>query len=345
VKITVVVFFASMILVTAIVNPFVTDATAVSTGLDEQSWRSVMLGSSSPGIGCFTVTYPSTIWKPIPCGVPRVVPHTVGFGNDEVAQSSGTKVGESSGVFTSVSGITNEYDNETLYNHGSNTYSLQVNSQYFSCNTSYTNGKAANCWEQFLFDNNPESGGGAAYIEYWLVGYHKTYGACPPKPIPNGGSIWYQSSNDCYAVSASANTPLEPPTGSFLLRYSLAGDSSICYPSCSSPSGPSIIRGQPNDEVVFCDSTTCYSVSVTMYVLNLYSQWLDAEFNTLGIGGGSQAVFNAGTHITVQNSLHDQKTKAITPSCYSDYYTGETNNLNLGTCTHSSSYISFTESK
>ncbi|HEY6577735.1 MAG TPA: hypothetical protein VIY09_00305 [Rhizomicrobium sp.] len=60
----------------------------------------------------------------------------------------------------------------------------------------------------------------------------------------------------------------------------------------------------------------------------------------------SEAVFNAGTSLTVGIDLTDGTTNA--PTCKSDDgATGETNNLNLGTCTASGGNtpsVSFKES-
>jgi hypothetical protein len=102
-----------------------------------------------------------------------------------------------------------------------------------------------------------------------------------------------------------------------------------------------------NDEVNFCVSGVgCSSISITDQVLNLYLNWQDSEFNVFGYGDGSQANFNQGTTITVTNTLKDQSGNVIVPSCASGGYTGETNNLNLGSCSQNiiSGQIVFTES-
>jgi hypothetical protein len=59
--------------------------------------------------------------------------------------------------------------------------------------------------------------------------------------------------------------------------------------------------------------------------------WTGSEFNIFGIGGGSQADFNAGTALTVEIDLTDGTTDV--PTCQArDGTTGETNNLNLKSC-------------
>jgi hypothetical protein len=79
--------------------------------------------------------------------------------------------------------------------------------------------------------------------------------------------------------------------------------------------------------------------------VNLYQYWQYSEFNVFGLGSGSEANFNSGTSITVVNSLKDQSGNIIVPTCVSGGYAGETNNLNLGSCSsNSNGQIVFIES-
>jgi hypothetical protein len=111
-----------------------------------------------------------------------------------------------------------------------------------------------------------------------------------------------------------------------------------------------ILKGYANlaskDEDVFCiTGGNCYTMAITDQVVNLYQYWQDAEFNVFGLGSGSQANFNSGTTITVANTLKDQSGNVIVPSCANTGYTGETNNLNLGSCSsNSNGQIVFIES-
>ena len=82
-----------------------------------------------------------------------------------------------------------------------------------------------------------------------------------------------------------------------------------------------------------------------MTVTKLASGWNYSEFNLFGAGGGSAATFNSGSSITVKISMTNGSTAA--PTCVNYGTTGETNNLNLGTCSGTggtSPYIQFTES-
>ncbi len=294
-------------------------------------WRTQIANIPVPRTGCFSASYPSTVWQATLCATAPLIPLrpsplTVGNGVDEVAQApSGKFIGSSIGSFQ-VSGLTSETD--SIY--GANNYGLQVNSQFFTTSTTYTGGKSTTGWEQFVWINYPAYNSvGLGYIQYWLLGYHSAYGNCPSIGPP-GGSSWMVYSGDCYANSPGVATPLEAPTN--LASLSLAGFSNY--------------NAGVNDIDMFCISGgSCYSVSITEQIVNLYLNWQYSEFNVFGVGSGSQAIFNSGTTITVTNTLRDQSTTVIVPSCVNTGYTGETNNLNLGPCSsNSNGQIVFTES-
>jgi hypothetical protein len=98
--------------------------------------------------------------------------------------------------------------------------------------------------------------------------------------------------------------------------------------------------------VVFNNGTNAYSVSASDSVLDISAVWKESEFNVVGNAGGSRADFNKGSSITVKVALTDGSTAA--PTCVSNAgSTGETNNLNLGTCAGTGGatpYIEFIES-
>jgi len=92
-----------------------------------------------------------------------------------------------------------------------------------------------------------------------------------------------------------------------------------------------------------------YAATVKDSYTDIASGWSEAEFNVFGNAGGSEAEFNSGSKITVKLALTDGSTTA--PTCVSPSSdagtTGETNNLNLGSCSAtggSAPYIEFTES-
>src|SRR5262249_6618333 len=102
-----------------------------------------------------------------------------------------------------------------------------------------------------------------------------------------------------------------------------------------------------NDKLIFTGPSHAYSLTAPDNVVDLASGWTQAEFNIVGDGGGSEAVFNSGSHVTVRVLVHHGGSGTL--SCLSNAgTTGETNNLNLGgSCTvvHGTNpYIQFTES-
>lgn len=298
------------------------------------SWRN-SLGPPSQR-GCFTVTYPSRVWRSAQCVTPPSYPlgssspSTVGGGYDEVAYSgSATLIGTSTGSFPNVVGLSSETDSDgSTYcgsPNGANCYSLQDNSNLFSTSTAYTGSRSATGWEQFVVSNTPF--GGYIFIQYWLIGYNPP---CPSTGPPSGSSwIYYAGSSNtaagCYANSSGMPVPYE----------------------AASSLGNAVLKGyansNSNDGINFCISGSCYSISTTDQVLNLYEYWRYSEFNIFGYCCGSQANFNSGTSITVTNTLTDQSANAITPSCVVKGYTAETNNLNLGSCSSAGGQTIFTE--
>ncbi len=299
----------------------------------EPNWSAWSVQVSSTPVqqaGCFVDTYPSTVWQPTNCVTAPLIPlqpspatvggagsATVGNGDDEVAQApSGTLIGSSIGSFQ-VSGLASETD--SMY--GANNYGLQINSQTFTTSTTYTGGKSTTGWEQFVWINWPHTNSvGYEYIQYWLLGYQSKYGSCPTTGPPGGSSWMAYSTTDCYANSPGASTPLEAATN--LASLSLKGFSNYNHAA--------------TDVNMFCISGSCYDVTVTDQIVNLYQNWQYSEFNVFGVGSGSQANFNSGTTITVTNTLKDQSGNVIVPSCVNTGYTGETNNLNSVSCSSNS---------
>jgi hypothetical protein len=295
-------------------------AASASTDLEAQfhaSWRQTMQHTAAPAKGCYHASYPSTAWAKVNCVkapnrlyLPRHFPEpqTVGNGDDYAAEISSGVITQTVGSFPSVSGVSSESDDGT-----SGDYSLQLNSNFM--NTNACNGvSGCQAWEQFVY----ASGEGSAFMQYWLINYGDT--------CPSGGWMQYQGS--CYMNSAAVSVPDEPITD--LANMSLTG---------------SAVSGG-NDTLTFTDGTEAYTTSGDDSVTDLGTAWQASEFNIIGDGGGSQAVFNSGSSITVNVSLTDGSNSA--PTCASNAgTTGETNNLTLGSCSTSGGStpsIQFTES-
>jgi hypothetical protein len=252
------------------------------------------------------------------------------------------KIGVASGEFESITGLTSETD--SIYGDGN--YSLQLNSNTFTTSTTYTDNKKTTGWEQFVYSNgSTEDATGShiiwadAFIEYWLIGYHKAYGKCPSTnpPFVPLGTGWIPYDSDCYADSEAAgflSVGYIPPA--YLGGAYLIGSSNF-WTEASWP--------KPEDEVDFCYQAPgeepgelvpiCVTVVVAASILDLFKYWSESEFNVYGFGGGSEAQFNSGTLIQISNALKAQDGTDITPKCVTNTtpgssLTGESNNLRLG---------------
>jgi hypothetical protein len=287
----------------------------------QAQWRETMINVETPQAGCYQATYPDIQWESASCGtvtehahpLPRHAkagePQTTGDGND-YALVAASLISKTVGSFPTVSGVTSESsvgvpafgDGGIL---GANEYSLQINTNANS-KTSVCSGGASGCtvWQQFIYATDYETkGSGAAFMQYWLLGY----GTCPSGWSNGGGG-------DCYKNSSYVSVPDVAITGLANLKLT----------------GAAVSGG--NDTVTFANGTQAYSVTALDSVLQMGTVWTQSEFNVVGDAGGSEAVFNSGASITVNVAATDGSTAA--PTCKADAgTTGETNNLNLGTCT------------
>jgi hypothetical protein len=326
------------VLISLFVLPSVVPYSQAVASTEKRSWSETITKIPAPGPGCFTATFPSLNWHPVPCEYGNPDPLVVSNLNDSSARSpSGTIIGFADGLFHSVHNLTSEFDSKTYVE---NDYTLQVNSQYgattFQCNTAYTGNKNGECWQQFVFENRGSTKG-LVFIEYWLIDWLDSYLSCPSTQIPNNGTYWSIYGSSCYASSAMVETPAVSATK--LGNLSLAGSSDF--------------SGSTKDEASLTNSVTgkAYTVSVTDNVLQLSKYWQIAEFNVFGYGGGSTAQFQYHTSINVYDQIETESGNVITPHCSVGGYTGEKNNLHTyltGTksCTVlSNNFMSFIEDK
>jgi hypothetical protein len=294
-------------------------APARAADVEHEAWRAAIEKTPVPAEGCFEASFPETAWKQVTCASVKLRPflpkhgrrsRTVGNGNDYAAVSS-TLTSQAVGTFPTVTGVKTEKDSGE-----SNDYTLQLNSNFMTtagCNGS-TN-SSCQTWLQYVYS----SGEQAAFMQYWLINYGNK---CPA----GGGWSAYQGS--CYKNSSEVSVPQLAISG--LSGFKLTGKA---------------VKGG-SDTLTFTTSTKAYSTSGKDSVVYLATAWTGSEFNIIGDGGGSEAVFNSGSSITVKIALTDGSTAA--PTCEADDgTTGETNNLNLKNCTvagGSTPSISFVES-
>ncbi|HEX4079892.1 MAG TPA: hypothetical protein VHX61_13585 [Rhizomicrobium sp.] len=300
-------------------------AAAIAPSADAQlhmQWRAAISATPVPGSGCFTAHYPGKAWTRVAC---TAAPNrlylpasgsggfTVGNGHDYAAEVSGI-IGSGVGSFPKIKGLTSETNDGS-----SNTYSLQMNSQFFA--SPACSGGEPDCfgWQQFIYAQpgcNPDNP--CVFMQSWLINYGSH---CP--------SGWtYAGGDDCYTNSSATDVPTQALSDLADLQLS----------------GSAVSGG--NETVKLTTSNDAYSASESDTVVGLSGYWDATEFNIVGDGGGSEADFNEGTKIKVKIQLQDGSTTA--PICESNAgTTGETNNLNLGTCKTKSGKkpsISFMES-
>ena len=312
-------------------------AAQIAEAQAQEAWRGNMARAGAPNEGCFRADYPSVEWVEVACEnvAPRVAPRppkkagkalgqTTGNGHDYVIQSANL-IKSTVGTFPTVSNVTSESGvGVAAFGGGGilgpNEYSLQINSNYTGTTSACNGHSGCTVWQQFVYAPDYSRKGSAyVFIQYWLIGYGG--GSCPSGWGSDGGG-------DCYRNSKGVSAPDEPITE--LAKMKMTG---------SATAGG-------NDTVTFTHGTTAYSISAADSVVYLSKVWKQSEFNVVGNAGGSMAKFNSGASVTVHVAITDGTTNK--PSCVANAgSTGETNNLNLGSCTASSGSspsIQFTES-
>jgi hypothetical protein len=316
-------------IVAAALAPLCAMAPALAAGDDESAqaadeetealqaaWRDEIARAPLPAEGCFEAEFPATDWVEVACVeapdkpyIPRTSAgsgETVGNGHDYAASVTAL-ITNTKGSFPTVTGVTHESDQGA-----SNVYSLQLNSDFM--HTARCN-HHPNClaWQQFIYS----SGERAVFMQYWLINWDAV---CP--------AGWNTFGSDCWKNSAAVAAP----------QNSILNLSKMTLYGSAAKSG--------SDKVIFTGPSHAYSTTGLDSVVFLATAWRQSEFNIVGDGGGSEAVFNSGSHVTVRALVHHGSTGVL--SCASNAgTTGETNNLNLGACTvvHGSNpYIQFTES-
>ncbi len=288
------------------------------------SWQQQVTNLPMPSAGCFEATFPVVEWVggESSCGPAPSLILKVGDGNDYSAQISSGNIGESQGYVSSMSGVTSEADNAS----GNNYYTIQDNSNKFTCNTSDTGGINANCLEQLVFVS-PGSGNGYVFIQYWLLGYISgTQTTCPTTYTGLAYPYWQKVGTNCFGSSGTGSVLASEPATSLASYQVKAYADNGGY-----------------DEAIFCNGGTCHGVSVTYAVLDLAAGWTAAEWNVLGYNNGSTACFNGSGNpcsgpsgspsVTITQYLYNSAGTNTASSCKSTSsqgaYTVETNSLTL----------------
>jgi hypothetical protein len=312
-------------------SPDIRTATDAATTSDPEeaarkTWRAVIRNSPEPGNGCFHVKYPNVTWESVECATSRAHPARAAAGNhyDFVAQATGL-ISRAAGDFEGATNVTSEtgVGGDKGATDGPNEYTLQMNTN--------SNGRTGACgdyntctvWQQYIYATDYNCGGtacgeAALFIQYWLLNWT---GNCPKDYWGNnwqlGGKPWPDNIG-CFKNSSQMATLPDIPVAELGCCVRL------------------IASAQPgqHDSLTLEYGDDVYFVSGDDSVLDIASVWTQAEFNVLGDNEYSQAQFNLWSSIPVTLALTDGSNSAPTCVPPQDYVgtTGETNNLNLGTC-------------
>ena len=284
-----------------------------SSEMTTATWQKAIAQPVTKGLarGCYQTSYPSRQWHATTCKVAPEVPlepapvstpanATVGDGTDYSAEAAGT-ISSATGSFDDVSPTiteTGQVDDQGA--QIANTFSLQLNTQFFSNSPACSgSGDPSNCrgWQQFAYESAPYN---EVFMQYWLINYDAT---CP--------SGWYSYSSDCYTNSQASTYPGSALTAADLATTQLTGSASA----------------GGNDEVNLSFGGEATLVINADSAVGLASNWNTAEFDVFGDGDGDQANFGANTTLEAQTTLSDSSVSA--PTCVNKGFTAETNNLSL----------------
>ncbi len=314
---------------------------AVAAATDPESaahanWHAIMKQAPATEQGCFHASYPNVVWEKTECavGAARVPvhvkpkagdPEVVGNGHDYVGQSNGGAITSAAGVFT-VSGVKTEKSvGVAAFGGGgilgSNEYSVQINTNSNRSTAACDGHSGCTVWQQFVYATDYYGAGTAAvFMQYWLLDWGSS--ACP--------SGWGHYGSDCYANSPLAAAPDIPITSLSQLELGTS------------------VQANGIDSVTLYYGSDVVTLNWFDSMLDISSVWKQVEFNIVGDAGGSQAQFNSGSTLKAILSFADGS--SAQPSCVANAgTTGETNNLNLGSCSASLGIfglplIEFTES-
>ncbi len=286
------------------------------------AWRDSLMRMALPGAGCFKASYPSTTWERIACStppnllypVPRSARHAnatnIGDGNDYTANTSSV-MSTAIGSFPTVTGVTSvtSTPNPAFGNDcecGKDSYTLQLNSSFFSTAAC---GSTKNCagWEQFVYENPTGSSKGSLFIQDWLIPANLTGSIKCPR-----GAGWESADGGCVQNS---------PSSVSIPNQTITNLAKLTETGTAASSG---------DSVYLAVGSTVYGLKNIQKdgITDLAANWKGAEFNVVGNAGGSVAVFNSGSKITV--SLQTDTGNTTAPACEANSgTTGESANLSF----------------
>jgi hypothetical protein len=293
-----------------------------------KKWREVIAHVPMPKKGCFKASYPSKVWKEVPCVTPPQnpympgrgsLPYTIGGYNgvqfNNVSAQVTAQITSATGSFDSMTGVASETG--TTFASGcsnptatSDTFSLQLNTLFFTSSKCQGLGGQCQGWQQFVYSNsycNNNAATGCTFIQYWLAN-----ATTSTIPCPNG---WRTAGSSCWKNAVDAvSVPTQSITN--LVNMSLTGNAS-----------------STGNQAIVTAGGQAYGMNASLGDdLGLAGHWNSAEFGVFGDACDSTATFtpaqNSVAQIVVRTSITDGTQKA--PSCVVKGYTGEKNNLSFG---------------
>ncbi|HEY1830464.1 MAG TPA: hypothetical protein VGG38_09490, partial [Acidimicrobiales bacterium] len=233
---------------------------------------------------------------------------TVGNGTDYSAVVAG-KISSATGSFDNVSsGITETGQFNDSGPQLANTFTLQLNSQFFygspACSGAAIPGDCE-AWQQFVYEDDQYN---IVFMQYWLIFYDTT--------CPSGWNTYSYTHGSNHYTDCYMDSPQSIFSGSALTAADLA---------TAQFSGTAAAGG--NDGVVLVFGSDATLVTNQDSTLDLAANWNTAEFNVVGDAGSGQANFGSNTTLDPQVTLSDSSLSA--PTCDEVGFTGETNNLSL----------------
>jgi hypothetical protein len=308
----------------ALVVGFGLSSASASTkgGLTRSSWSMEIAHLPVPQGGCYSSSYPALAWQRVQChSAPDVpfAPHvsagnrsqgpgeTIGDGSDYSAVVTSGRISTATGTFPYISPGSTEkgqYDDQGA--QVANTYSLQLNTEFFSgspaCDKAAAPSKCL-AWQQFVYSSH----GNYVFMQYWLIDYDAS---CPSAWITYSYKSDGETITDCYANSTSVELSSKP-SASELPTVSLTGTAAA----------------NGHDSIVMdYDGSSASAVGADSKV-DLADEWTTAEFDIFGDAGGGVANFSSNTTLDVKTSINNGATSA--PACDEEGFTAETNNLSF----------------
>ena len=251
-------------------------------------------------IACST---PPHLWFPLPRSHRKIAPQVIGDSHDYTADTSPNLISTAIGAFPRVKGVETITSEGCCGLQGLNSYSLQLNSDFFQTAACGDLQKCAG-WEQFVYSNPPGSGQGSLFIQDWLVALEGSFSSCPPD------AGWQNEGIGCVQNSPySVNIP----------NVSIADLSELVETGVAASTGDSIYLAVGDTE---------YGMKNVQNdgIVDLAEHWEGAEFNVFGNGGGDIADFSGTPKITV--SIQTDTGETTAPTCPPNTgTTAEENNL------------------